>query len=507
MKKQALQAIIVQQQRMRESVKHEVERDLLPEVRAYVPLPQALIICGIRRCGKSTFLNQIEREYYPDGVYYLTFEDERLIDFTAQDFNDLHEAFIELYGEKKVFFLDEIQNVPKWELFVRRLLNQGYKFYITGSNASMLSQELGTRLTGRHLMIEMLPYSFQEYLRANDFTRTQNFLLETSSRAKLKKQFSQFIAQGGMPEYLVYGNAETLSRTYEDILFRDIISRYRLKDVAGLRRLALYLFNNFSARVTYNSLKPILGISNTSTISNYVSYLENTYLIFTLKQFSYSLKQQNLLPKKIYVIDTGMAHIMTLNFSENRGRYLENLIYLELRRLYKEFYYYQTKTNREVDFVIFWKGQKAGLIQACYSLQDEKTKQREIVALQDAMSELKITRALILTYDEQDEIEVDEGHITVQPVYQWLQKLTMFEGDNAVVKLDHAVRLSLDTGTGTIDCDVSNNVFDEHFVNEDVNSLTNFKKHQNKIIKAAEMKYKLNQLGPNETIFLEAKDF
>jgi predicted AAA+ superfamily ATPase len=267
-----------------------------------------------------------------------------------------------------------------------------------------------------------------EYLVFKKQTYDPKMLLVTSKKIKLKQHFNLFLKQGGMPEYVLYEQAEVLTRNYEDILYRDIITRYKIKDIMAFRRLSLYLFNNFSTRITYNSLGPLVKIANTSTISNYIHYLENSYLIFTVKQFSYSVKQQLLLPKKIYVIDNGMAEVVSINFSENKGRYLENTVFLELKRRYKEIYYYQTQGNKEVDFVIFEKGKAKYLIQVCYHLNANagKTKEREVAALVEAMKELKIHEALILTEDEREDIINDKNTIFVRPVYEWLLESIRF---------------------------------------------------------------------------------
>jgi predicted AAA+ superfamily ATPase len=418
--KEILKSVIYTQQEEQQLISHEVIRTQLATVDDYVALPHAVIICGLRRSGKSTFMRQVQQKHYPQGIYTLTFEDERLLGFTADDFSLLHEVFIELQGEKKEFAFDEIQNVENWEVFVRRMINQGYKFYITGSNAAMLSQELGTRLTGRNITLELFPYSFVEYLQFKQMAINEKTFFLTNEKAKIKTQFNQFVIHGGMPEYLQYDNVELLTRNYEDILFRDIIARHKIKDIPAFRRLSLYLFNNFATRITYNSLKSILGIANTTTISNYVYYLESSYLIFTLNQFSYSLKQQNLLPKKIYVIDNGMAHSIALQFSENKGRYLENCVFLELKRRYQEIYYYQTAEQFEVDFVVFEKGKAKKLIQVCYQLEQETTKTRELRALLSAMDELGITEGMILTDDQTDILTVDNKKISIISVYQWL---------------------------------------------------------------------------------------
>jgi predicted AAA+ superfamily ATPase len=213
---------------------------------------------------------------------------------------------------------------------------------------------------------------------------------------------------------------DVLTRNYDEIIFRDIVARYNIKDIAAFRRLALYLFNNFSARITLNSLKPLVNVKSTTTLSNYVYYLENSYLIFTVKQFSYSMKQQNLLPKKLYVIDNAMAINVAMQFSKNEGRLLENIVFLELRRQFQEIYYYQTQEGFEVDFVVFEKGKASVLFQVCYNLSALKARERELRALVAAMDETKLKEAWIISYEEEETLTLEHKTIHIVPAYKWL---------------------------------------------------------------------------------------
>jgi predicted AAA+ superfamily ATPase len=326
----------------------------------------------------------------------------------------------QINGDRKVMCFDEIQNIDKWELFVRRMMDAGIKFYMTGSNASLLSQELATRLTGRNVQLELLPYSFLEFLQCKQYKVVPNDLKSTPKKALIKQQFNTFLSQGGMPEHLQYDMPDVLTRNYDEIIFRDIVARYNIKDIAAFRRLALYLFNNFSARITLNSLKPLVNVKSTTTLSNYVYYLENSYLIFTVKQFSYSMKQQNLLPKKLYVIDNAMAINVAMQFSKNEGRLLENIVFLELRRQFQEIYYYQTQEGFEVDFLVFEKGKASVLFQVCYNLSALKTRERELRALVAAMDETKLKEAWIISYEEEETLTLEHKTIHIVPAYKWL---------------------------------------------------------------------------------------
>jgi len=420
MQKSLLREIILEQEKDRQNLDLGIKREALDFISKKITLPHAVVISGIRRCGKSTLLNQIINNFYPEGVYYLNFEDERLIDFEVADFNNLYEVFLEIYGERKVFFFDEIQNITQWEVFVRRMQNKGYKFFITGSNASLLSKELGTKLTGRCIIIELYPFSFREYLLFKGYNLKEQALSYTTERARIKKYFNEYLRYGGMPEYLKYNDSTLLKRVYEDILYRDIVARYDIKQVKTLRELGLYLLSNVGTLFSYNNLTKILGVGSMNTIKSYTDYLENSFLVSLVSKFSYSLKQQFVANKKVYCIDNGLANSVAFQFSKNKGKFLENLVFLELKRRYSQIYYYKTAHNLEVDFLI--KDSKKGvfIIQVAENLDNEKTRQREITALTYAMDELKLKNALILTEDTDEEIKLKGKFILVQPIYKWL---------------------------------------------------------------------------------------
>lgn len=420
MQKSLLKEIILEQEKDRQAVDLGIKRTTLDFVSKQIPLPHAVVISGIRRCGKSTLLNQTINSFYGKGVYYLNFEDERLVDFEVADFNSLYEVFLELYGERKVFFFDEIQNVAQWEVFVRRMQNKGHKFFITGSNASLLSKELGTKLTGRCVSIELYPFSFMEYLSFKGYEMQKNALSYTTERASIKKHFSEYLRHGGMPEYLKYSDSTLLKRVYEDILYRDIVARYDIKQVKALRELGLYLLSNIGALFSYNNLTKILGVGSMNTIKSYADFLENSFLVSLVNRFSYSLKQQFVANKKIYCIDNGLAESIAFQFSKNKGKFLENLVFLELKRRHPEIYYYKTANSLEVDFLTKNGKKDISLVQVADNLDNEKTRQREIDALTYAMDELKLKKALILTEDTEEEIKLKGKAILVQPIYKWL---------------------------------------------------------------------------------------
>ncbi|MFH1902883.1 MAG: ATP-binding protein [Candidatus Omnitrophota bacterium] len=331
-----------------------------------------------------------------------------------------YEILLELFGEKKVFFFDEIQNAPQWENFVRRMQDSGFKFYLTGSNASLLSKELGAKLTGRSISVELYPFSFLEFLLYRGYVPKKNALFYTSERGRIKRYFSEYLASGGMPEYLKYREINILKMVYEDILYRDIVARYEIKGIKALRELALYLASNLTRPFTYNSLKRMLQLGSVNTVKSYVDYLENSFLFFATPRFSYSVKQQYTAPRKIYGIDNGLIGSVAFQFSKNRGLFLENLVFLELKRRYKNIYYCKTMKNLEVDFLIKKENQTISLIQVTESLSDELTRKRELNSLLAAMEELKLKEGLILTEDHEEKIKVSDRTIRVQPIYKWL---------------------------------------------------------------------------------------
>lgn len=420
MDKTLLKEIILEQTKVIQKVDLGVEREKLSVIKKAIKLPHAIIIAGIRRVGKSTLLRQIMKSFYGNNCYYFNFEDERLLNFEIKDFNNLYELLIEIFGEKKVFFFDEIQNVNGWENFVRRMQDRNFKFFITGSNASLLSKELGAKLTGRHIPQTLYPFSFKEFLDFKGYEFTKENLCQTVERAKIKKFFNEYLKKGGMPEFLKYKDKEVLKKVYEDILYRDIVARYEIKETKILRELALYFLTNLAGLVSYNKLKNFLKLGSVNTIKSYTDYLENSFLIFTVNLFSYSLKRQFVAPKKIYCVDNGLADSVSFRFSKDRGKFLENLVFLELKRRGEEVYYYKTENNLEVDFVLT-KGRKIKeAIQVSQGLANQKIKDREIKALIQTLKEVKLKQGLILTDDEEEVLNVENKKIIIYPIYKWL---------------------------------------------------------------------------------------
>lgn len=412
-----LKELITEQKKDFEKKEKFVERTILKEIKQYIKLPHVVIISGLRRSGKSTLLKEIKHTYYKnEDIYYFNFEDERLINFTLNDFNLLYEIFMEVIGKSNIFFLDEIQVVDGWEAFVRRMYEKGFKFFITGSNSSMLSREMGTKLTGRSISIELYPFSFKECLSYKNINTNKDLFL-TEDRAIIKKEFNKYLEKGGLPEYRIYNNDKTLIDLYENILYKDVIVRYNLTDEKSLKELTHFIFSNYGKEISYNNLKSMLNLGSVNTVKNYIDHLENSFLIFTIPKYNESLKKQIYAKKKVYVIDTGLINLISFKFSKNSGRILENIVFLELKRRNKEIFYHKEKS--ECDFVIKDKLKIIQAIQVTQNL-DESNKNREIEGTLEALKKYKLKKGLILTYNQDEEINIDNKKIIVKPVWKWL---------------------------------------------------------------------------------------
>lgn len=383
------------------------------DIDRYLGSTHIIVVSGIRRCGKSTLLRQFAERV--EEFLYVNLDDERLFGFELGDFENLMLVFHKLHPGVRVLLMDEIQNVEHWERFVRRIHDEGYKVILTGSNAQLLSAELGTRLTGRYLQIELFPFSFREYLDLKGITPQR---VTTAKKAEILNHFDYYLENGGFPEFLKTGDDEQLRRTYEDILFRDIVVRYGIRDVKMFRQMARYLFNNISKDASYHSLKNALGIKSAMSVRSYVQYMEEAYLIFELCNYSQSLKKQYAGTKKFYVADNGMRNAVSLRFSGDWGRMLENLVFLELKRRGISCYFWREK--EECDFLIEEKGQLVAAIQ-CSCKVSEENRKREISGLVAAMDRWSIDSGTIITYNQEEEIRI-QGSRAVQlvPAWKWL---------------------------------------------------------------------------------------
>jgi len=361
----------------------------------------ATMITGVRRCGKSTLLLQIIKDKYEQALY-LNFEDLRLTGFETNDLVRLHQEVVKR-GLNVVCF-DEIQLVQQWEVFVHQLLREGYTVFVSGSNASLLSKEMGTHLTGRHVSMELFPFSYTEYL---------SYVNSEADAISLKA----YLHTGGFPEYLKHGSELILQNLLEDILVRDIAVRHSIRDVDALKQLAIYLIANTGALVSANKLINLFGIKSSATILEYFAWLTDAYLIEFLPLFSYSIKVQTRNPKKVYAIDTGLISATSTAFSDNTGHKLENLVYLHLRRKKTELYYFKEKG--ECDFVSFSKGKAQEVVQVCLRIDDINF-DREYNGLVAAMQAFGLNQGVIVTLDQKDYFEKNGYVVKMIPAHEYL---------------------------------------------------------------------------------------
>lgn len=397
-----------------------IEREILGELKETISAPQITVITGLRRVGKSTLLAQIANKYLKDGYYFVNFEDERLLNFRVKDFDLLHETLISMFGEKQTFLFDEIQNVPEWERFVRRLHDQGYKFIVTGSNASLLSQELGTRLTGRSIRVELFPFSFREFLSFKKAKIPDLKVLTTKQKGQLLKSTKDYIVSGGIPDSLKYPELEIHKTLYDDVLYRDVATRYKLDNVKSLKELTFYLVSNISTLISFNKLKELLKLGSVNTVKSYIDYLENSWLFFVVNKYAYSVKEQQIAAKKVYSIDTGLVGSVGFSFSENKGKLMENVVYLQLRRKRQDIYYYKTVQDYEVDFFL---PKENAFIQVSQHFDVPETQERELRAITAAVLEQKeVTTHIVVTERDKQTIDREGLHIQVVPLYEWLLK-------------------------------------------------------------------------------------
>jgi predicted AAA+ superfamily ATPase len=394
-----------------------IVRTQLAEVEKAKALPHAVIVSGLRRAGKSTLLAQMAHRLGEGQFYYINFEDDRFLGFQADDATDLYQVMIEVFGERKIFVIDEVQNIPGWEHFVRRFMDMGFKFYITGSNASLLSKELGTRLTGRYVPIELLPFSFREFMQFQGEPVPDPNRMTTVDHARLQNSLRSYLQLGGIPDALKYPELPLLRTLYDDVLYRDIATRYRLDAVTIIKELAFYLMSNPASLISYNKLKERFQVGSVNTIKSYIGYMENSWLLFTLNVYDYSVKRQQIAPKKVYSIDTGLTNTVGFGFSPNTGKLLENLVYLTLRRNTKDIYYFSSPGGYEVDFYLPKKQQ---LIQVTQSMDSPAVREREFRALQGAIGSVKVQSALILADADEDPIRINGVPVEIQSAAKWL---------------------------------------------------------------------------------------
>lgn len=376
-----------------------IEREMFAKIKLVPGF--ASVISGIRRTGKSTLLRQLIAD--KKKFAYLNFEDVRIFGFDLKDFKRLEDIFSS-QGNYDLYFFDELQNVDGWERYIRTLLDNKKTVVITGSNSSLLSKELGSKLTGRHLRYELFPFSYNETL---SFRQTNPSL----------QSFEEYLYGGGMPEYLKNNNDMILQELFNDIIARDITVRYNLRNPKLVKELALYLLSNVGKEFSFQRLKKIYELGSVNTVISLVGYYEDSYLLFTVPQFDFSLRSQLVNAKKVYAIDTGLIRANSVSFSQDKGRMLENMVFIHLKRLGLEVFYF--KKNNECDFVTRDANKNLGLLQVCFEL-NEDNKDREINGMLAAMEYTKLKTGTILTLNQEDELDFDSRTILVKPAWKWL---------------------------------------------------------------------------------------
>ena len=394
-------------------------------------MSEIIAVAGPRRAGKTCYMYQMIQDLLSQGnwsredILFVDFEDYRLTDFTAVDTDALLTAFQQVAGKAPTFlFFDEIQQLPGWSRVLRTLHNQNrYRIVVTGSNAGLLEREITTELRGRCRNILMMPFSFPEFLRFHGIPHDERTLL-TPARGQALKAFDRYLKEGGFPEVVkketVAEKRELLQTYYRTIFYRDILERYNVKAKTLLEAVMRYSLNTFSDLFSISlfakELKRHQLPGSKQTISNYLGYLQEVFFLMANDKFSYSPRQRAMNPKKIYLLDTGFS-LLSTEFSENRGKLLENTVAVEMFRRQAECFYY--KGRRECDFIVKMGVKPETAVQVCWELTS-KNEAREFQGLREAMSALAIDEGLILTYDEEKELTFEGLKIRVMPVWKWL---------------------------------------------------------------------------------------
>lgn len=385
------------------------------------------VVLGPRRAGKSVFSLVLLKDR---PFMYFNFDDEVLSSAGGIATDELMKELHAAYGQVKTILFDEIQNLPNWELFVNRLHREGYNLVLTGSNANLLSKELATHLTGRHMPIEILPFDFSEFLRAKKFQINEEYSALPQQRGELLNLTENYLVNGGFPEVAV-NNVDLkdyLEVLFDALVFKDVVKRHRVKFSTQIGNLGAHLINNFANLYTVRKILEILNLKSASTTEKYIKYLEEAYLVFSLLRYSHKSVQRIKSPRKIYAVDNGFISAKAIQHSPDKGKLMENLVFTELVKRgvkpNRDLFYYKTRNDREVDFVVKNGAEVTELIQVCYKTITPDVEQREKKALVEASNELKVKKLTVLTWDEKRTVEKDGMTIKFRPLWEWLLEET-----------------------------------------------------------------------------------
>lgn len=394
---------------------------------------QIKVIIGARRSGKSYIMKQfaswlIEKKGVSKfNILIVNFEDPRFTNLDTKLLQEIFDVYQETYQPKGdlYVFLDEVQEVANWEKWVRIMQELGKaNLILSGSNSKLLSGELATVLTGRHLDTAVMPLSFKEFLNFSGL-EIKNKTEVVRNDGQLNILLNEYLKFGSFPLVVLGQDKENILLSYfDDIVNKDLIKRYRIRKVQEIKSLLKLYLSNIATPITFSSSGKFLNISPVS-VERFSAYLEASYAVFFLKRFSFKVKEQEKSPRKVYAVDTGLANVIGFRFSENSGRFAENLVFLELKRRtylnpWLEIYYWKSLEQEEVDFLLKEENQVKQLLQVCWDVQDQNTKKREVKALLKAMKEFNLKEGLIITQDFEGVEVYEEKKIQYVTLRSWL---------------------------------------------------------------------------------------
>lgn len=400
-----------------------VQRSITNNITNTFSIPHIKDIIGIRRSGKTTILYQIikvliTQKINPKNIVFINFDDPGI---NAAPFEQLIKTIENMNPHVSHMFFDEIQQKKEWERWLRTLYDtkQYQQFFISGSSASLLTQDVGRVLSGRHVTFVVFPLSFEEYLTFVGWNNFSMDYLEYNKNAMLR-HLNAYIESGGFPEIIGKNEFQRkliLTNIYNDVLSRDIVSRFNVS-YEIVQKVSYHLLSNNGCEFSFRSVAKATGLS-IETVEKYLEFLKESFILLTLDVFSYKTKVQFKQNKKIYSIDTGLKNAVSFKFSEDRGRFAENLVFIELKRRGKDVYYWKNSKG-EVDFVIKEGLQPTALIQVCWDITDTKTKKREMNSLLEAMQLFKLKQGIVITEDYSGTEKVDGKIVTFVPLWKWL---------------------------------------------------------------------------------------